>query len=123
LEFFIGFSTYDFQNLSNFSNQFEENLKINQVTVHKLNRNLMLLNQSTLLLIIDKLDMDLIEKVLSKYLSSHYIFIIILSLPIYNRLLKLRNLDSIKNLTLLNIKDVINFDFSKIKKISSLKNT
>jgi hypothetical protein len=123
LEFFVTFSTYNFQNLSNFSNQFEGDLKLNQIDIHKLSRNLMLLDQSILLLIIDKLEIDLIDKVLKRYLSTYHIFIIILSLPIYNKILELHNIDSIKNLTLLNVKDVIDFDFSKIKRVSSLKNT
>jgi hypothetical protein len=115
-EFFISFSLFDFQNLLLFSKQFEQFLKLHQIEVYKLNRKLMLLEKSVLFLIIEKLDFDLIEKILTKYLSTHPIFILVLSSRVDSKILELNNINSIKNLILLNDKDIINFDFSKIKK-------
>lgn len=123
LDYFINFSIFDFQNLSLFSKQFEQFLKLNLVEVHRLNPKLMLLNQSILFLIIDKLEFNLIEKVLTKYLPAHPIFILILSSQVYNEILELNNIKSIENLKILNVKDIINFDISKIKTISCLKNS
>ena len=119
IDFFLTFSIYDFQNLNLFINQFQKMFNLNQIEVHKLNSNLLLVEQSALFLIINNIDMRLIEKIITKYKTTYKIYLINLSTTGYNHNSERNKIESIQNLKLLTFKDIINLDFLKIKNHSS----
>lgn len=115
LNLFLTYSVYDFQNSNLFINQLLRMFQLNQIEVHKLNSNLLLLDkQSALYLIINNAEMSLLEKVITQYKTTHKIYLINISTKDYNNS-ELNKIESIPNLKLLTFKDIINLDFLKIK--------
>ena len=119
LDFFLIYSVYDFQNSSLFINQLQKMFKLNQIEVHKLNSNLLLHDeQKALYLILNNADMKLVEKVITEYKATHKIYLMNLSPKVSNNS-DLNKIESIQNLQLLTLKDIINLNFLKIKSQSS----
>ena len=87
------------QDLTKFNLELENLLKTNEINFHRLNPNLMLINQNIMFILFDKIDFKLFDKILANYYNKYQIIILILNRQEYlklNRLEKINNLNRLK---------------------------
>jgi len=120
---FLSLSQFNFQDLSKFCVQFEKSLCLNQIAFHRLKSNLYFIEEEFLFLILDVYNPNEISSILEKFFSKYYIFILILDLLEYNKLIKSTEIRLLENIKTLNFKDFTKFNVSNLRNEYILKNT
>jgi len=72
---FLSLSQFNFQKLSKFNTQFEKALHLNQIIFHRLNRNLLLIEDKILFLIFKDFHHEDILSLLEKFYSKYFVII------------------------------------------------
>ena len=122
-DIFLSLSQYNFQNLSKFSIQFDKALCLNQIEFHTLKPNLFFIEDKILFLIQKVYNPIEISRILEKFLSKYYIFILILNMDEYKKLIQSNNIRLMENIETLNFKEFIKFNISNMKNEYVLKNS
>ena len=122
-DIFLSLSQYNFQNLSKFSIQFDKALCLNQIEFHTLKPNLFFIEDKILFLILKVYNPVEISRILEKFFSKYYLFILILNIEEYKKLIQNNKIRSLENIKTLNIKDFIKFNISNMKNEYILKNS
>lgn len=122
-DIFLSLSQYNFQDLSKFSLQFDKALRLNQVDFHRLKPNLFFIEDKTLFLILDHYNPVEISRILDKFFSKYYVFILILNMEEYNKLIQSNEIRLLENVKTLSFKDFIKFNITNLKNEYVLKNT
>lgn len=104
-----------------FNSQFEQNLVINQIKFVRINNNLLFIEQYFIFLVLIYFDENLILKIVKKYCSKYYIYILILNNLEYKELLEIDNIKLIKNIKILNPDEINKFDYKEFKNQVKLK--
>ena len=115
LNSFLFLFEYDGVNESNiikFNRNFEQNLSEIHIKSIRFSENLLFISQNFLFLTLQTLRAEYIQNVIEKYISKFFIYIIILNKLEYEKLLKIRSLESLENIQILNPNQVDDFDFS-----------
>lgn len=120
-ELFYTADQYDFQNFANFSSQFETNLVKNNIEFTRLNKNLLLIEQRVLFYSSPFLDSKLILKILERYFSKFFIYILILDDKEYDKLLKINKIQLLENVEILNSKKFSKLNLKVFKDLCSKK--
>ncbi|GAG91509.1 unnamed protein product [marine sediment metagenome] len=122
-DIFLSLSQYNFQNLSKFSIQFDKALCLNQIEFQTLKPNLFFIEDKILFLIQKVYNPIEISRILEKFLSKYYIFILILNMDEYKKLIQSNNIRLMENIKTLNYKEFIKFNISNMKNEYILKNS
>lgn len=104
-----------------FNSQFEQNLVTNQIKFVRINNNLLFIEQYFIFLVLIYFDENLILKIVKKYCSKYYIYILILNNLEYKELLEIDNIKLIKNIKILNPDEINKFDYKEFKNQVKLK--
>ncbi len=120
-DIFLSLSQYNFQNLSKFSIQFDKALCLNQIEFHTLKPNLFFIEDKILFIIQKVYNPIEISRILEKFLSKYYIFILILNMDEYKKLIQSNNIRLMENIKTLNFKEFIKFNISNMKNEYVLK--
>ncbi|MFX0076239.1 MAG: hypothetical protein ACFE96_12410 [Candidatus Hermodarchaeota archaeon] len=123
LDLFLSLSPYNFQDLSKFSVQFDKSLRLNQIAFHQLKPNLFFIEEKILFLILDQYNPVEISRILEQFFSKYYVFILILNMDEYNKLIQSNEIRLLENIKTLNFKDFIGFNIRSLKDEYKLKNT
>ncbi|MBY8988369.1 MAG: hypothetical protein KGD61_07935 [Candidatus Lokiarchaeota archaeon] len=123
LDIFLSLSQYNFQDLSKFSVQFDKVLRLNQVSFHRLKPNLFFIEENFLFLILDLYNPVEISRILEKFFSKYYLFILILNMDEYTKLIQSNEIRLLENIKTLNFKDFIHFNMTNLKNEHILKNS
>ncbi|MFX1377775.1 MAG: hypothetical protein ACFFA4_01660 [Promethearchaeota archaeon] len=106
----------DFHNLLEMNKNFEENLLNNQIEYIRLSKNLIVIEQSYLFLILEKLDCNYIYKIIEKYHPKYFIYILILNYLGNMELQKIKSIKLIEKLKVINAKEIQNFNFKEFRR-------
>jgi len=120
---FLSLSQFNFQKLSKFNTQFEKALQLNQINFHRLNQNLLLIEDKILFLIFKDFHREDILRLLEKFYSRYFVIILILSQDEYKKLLDVNKIKLLENLKTLNFIDFVKLNFSVLKNEYVLKNS
>ena len=120
---FLSLSQFNFQKLSKFNTQFEKALQLNQINFHRLNRNLLLIEDKILFLIFKDFHHEDILRLLEKFYSRYFVVILVLNQDEYKKLLDVSKIKFLENLKTLNCMDFVKFNFSVLKNEYVLKNS
>ena len=110
-----------FEDIKKYSKLIEQNLITKDINYIKLNKNLLLINQKFLFLIIQILDPDLILKIIKNYHSKYYIYLLILDENDYKKLLEIEQIRFLEDFKIMNIHNFENFDYNLFKKEFMIK--
>ena len=111
-DLFQSFSFFDFQNFSRFNTQIENALKLKNISYYRLNKNLILIEQKYLFLVLEDLNIEIIENIIKKHITNYMIYILVVSKQNYEKLIEAKEITLIDNLRIMNSEDFVNFDFS-----------
>ncbi len=123
INLFLSLSQFNYQKLSKFNIQFEKALQLNQINFHRLNRNLLLIEDKILFLIFKDFHRDDILRLLEKFYSRYFVIILILNQDEYKKLLDVNKIKFLENLKTLNYMDFVKLNFSVLKNEYILKNS
>ncbi|MHA2048451.1 MAG: hypothetical protein ACW986_02450 [Promethearchaeota archaeon] len=112
---FLAENHYDSQDLHKFNEKFKRKLDENQIESIKLSKNLLLIEQTFLVLMLPKLKSDYIQNVIKHYISDYFIYVSILDAEDCERLLNIEQFKSLKNIHVLNSKEILNLDLNLFK--------
>lgn len=101
--------------LLKFNRGFEKNLLKNCISFIRFSENLLFIEQTFLFLALSKLKPLYILKVIKKYRSKYFIYILILNKEDTEKLLEIESIKSLKNIQILNSDDMLNFNFNRFK--------
>ncbi|MHA1477870.1 MAG: hypothetical protein ACTSPU_06700, partial [Promethearchaeota archaeon] len=87
-DIFLSLSHYNFQDLSKFSVQFNKVLRLNQIEFHTLKPNLFFIEEKILFLIQKVYNPVETTSILEKFFSKYYVFILILNMDEYKKLIQ-----------------------------------
>ena len=96
------------QDLVRFNLKLENLLKTNEVNFHRLNPNLILINNKILFVLFEKVDFELLNKVIANYYNKYQIFILILNRQDYYQLIELEKINELKQLKVFNYQEDAN---------------
>jgi len=122
-DIFLSLSHYNFQDLSKFSVQFDKDLRLNQIEFHTLKPNLFFIEDKILFLIQKVYNPIEISRILEKFFSKYYIFILILNMEEYKKLIQSNKIRLMENIKTLNFKEFTKFNISNMKNEYILKNS
>ncbi|TFG12855.1 MAG: hypothetical protein EU531_10195 [Promethearchaeota archaeon] len=110
---------YNYKNLLDFTNEFNELLEANEIQFHQLNKNLYILEQSTLVIILVTVRFKFLLNILKKFRSKFNLLLIILNDKGYEDLLKIEKISTIPNLKILNYEEFCHFDLKSLKYLNN----
>ena len=114
-DIFLSLSYYNFQDISKFSVQFHKALRLNQIEFHTLKPNLFFIEDKILFLIQEVYNPVETTSILEKFFSKYYVFILILNMDEYKKLIQSNNIRLMENIKTLNFKEFIKFNISNMK--------
>ncbi len=120
---FLSLGQFNFQKLSKFNTQFEKALKLNQINFHRLNRNLLMIEDKILFLIFKDFHHEDILRLIEKFYSRYFIIILILNQDEYKKLLDFNKIKFLENIKTLNYMDFMKLNLSVMKNEYVLKNS
>ncbi len=120
---FLSLSQFNFQKLSKFNTQFEKALKLNQINFHRLNRNLLMIEDKILFLIFKDFHHEDILRLIEKFYSKYFIIILILNQDEYKKLLDFNKIKFLENIKTLDYMDFMKLNLSVMKNEYVLKNS
>jgi len=121
-DIFFSLSHFNFQDISKFNTQFVKNLQLNNLDYYRLKPNLFFIEEKVLFLILEGNNLRDIKKLLEKFFSQYFIFILILNQKEYRKLIESNEVSLLDNLKILNFKDFLILDFLELNKENLLKN-
>lgn len=108
-----------FLSLSEMNELFEVNLSNNQIEYIRLSKYLLFIEQRYIFLTLENLDCDYIYKVIEKYISKFFIYILILSDLGNKELQEIKYIKLIENIKVVNPLEIRDFNFKQFKKIDN----
>lgn len=103
-------------NVSEMNQLFEKNLSNYQIEYVRLSKNLLFIEQNSLFLVLQNLNSDYIHKIVEKYYSKYFIYILILNDLDYKELLNMETIKLIENINIINPQEIHKFDYKDFKK-------
>ena len=94
----------------------EKKLANHQIKHVRLNKNLLFINQSCLLLVLHHLESNIIRKIIKTYISKYFIYILMLSEVDYEKLLEIESIHLIDNVKPLQLKEIHQFNYENFRK-------
>jgi len=122
-DIFFSLSHFNFQDISKFNTQFVRSLQLNKIDYYRLKPNLFFIEEKILFLILEDNNLKEIKKLLEKFFSQYFIFILILNQKEHRKLIESNEVGLLDNLKILNFKDFAMLDFLELHKENLLKNT
>ena len=101
--------------LLKFNKNLEQNLLKNRLDFVRLSKNLLLIEQTSLFLVLIKLESKYLQRIIEKYKSKYFIYIMILNKKEYQKLIDITPLNSIKNIKILNPDEILDLNIFKNK--------
>lgn len=86
----------------------EDIFKTNEINFHRLNPNLILINNKILFVLFEKVDFELLNKVIANYYNKYQIFILILNRQDYYQLIEFEKINELKQLKVFNYQEDAN---------------
>ena len=105
----------DSQDLLTFNREFERNLVKNEVKSIRFSNYLILIENTFLFLTMQKLKSGFIQRIIQKYLSKYFIYILVLNEEDAKKLLEIKSFTSMKNVQILNLEEISKFNFKIFK--------
>ncbi len=96
------------QDLAKLNLKLENIFKTNEINFHRLNPNLILINNKILFVLFEKVDFELLNKVIANYYNKYQIFILILNRQDYYQLIELEKINELKQLKVFNYQEDAN---------------
>jgi hypothetical protein len=112
---FIGDHRKESQDLLAFNQEFEQNLLKNDVKFIRFSNYLLFIEKAFLFLTMSKLQPDFIQRIIQKYLSKYFIYILIIDEQDAKKLLEIKNFNSLKNVQILKLEELSKLDFNQFK--------
>lgn len=122
IDLFSPSSHFDFNNLNNFNSQFEHHLFKKHLSFKRLNPNLLFINQNSLFITIFEFEPQELLKLLKKFHSKYFIFLLILDERVYEEVLKIDKIDFLSNIKVFNSEKFLDLDFDVFKRKKLLEN-
>ncbi|MFX1568132.1 MAG: hypothetical protein ACFFCV_07170 [Promethearchaeota archaeon] len=94
----------------------EKKLSNHHIKHIRLNKNLLFINQSYLLLVLQHLESSIIQKIITTYSSKYFIYVLILSEVDYEKLLEIESIQLLDNVKPLHLKEIHQFNYEVFKK-------
>lgn len=107
--------------LLNFNKGFEQNLLLNQIKYIRLSQKLLFIEEKFLFVVLTELNSEYIQKIIEKYHSKYFIYITILNENEIKKLLDIPEFNSLQNLRILNIKEILEFNYDLFRNNYQLK--
>lgn len=120
-ELFNSNSSHISPSLLEINQLFEKNLSINHIEYVRLSKNLLFIEQDNVLLILQNLKCEYIHKIVEKYYSKYFVYILILNDLEYKELLEMETIKLVKNINVINPQEIHKFNYKEFKK--KLKNS
>ncbi len=111
----------DSYDILTFNVEFEQCLIKNNVKFIRFSDYLLFIERAYLFLTLPKLRSKFIQRIIKKYLSEYFIYILILNEEDSKKLIEIKNFTNIKNVQILNLEEISKFDFNIFKR--QLKNS
>ena len=121
-DIFFSLSHFNFQDISKFNTQFVRSLQLNKIDYYRLKPNLFFIEEKILFLILEDNNLKEIKKLLEKFFSQYFIFILILNQKEHRKLIESNEVGLLDNLKILSFKDFVMLDFLEMNKENLLKN-
>ncbi|MFW9894862.1 MAG: hypothetical protein ACFFD7_03575 [Candidatus Thorarchaeota archaeon] len=102
--------------LLTFNQDFEKSLLKNNIKFMRFSDNLLFVDQSFLFLSMLKIKPKFIKKIIQRYLSKYFIFILILNEKDASKLLEVKRYTTLKNLQVLRLEEMSKFNFNIFKR-------
>lgn len=112
---FLGKNKCDTHDLIKFNQDFEQNLIDNNIKFIRFSKYLMLIEQGFLFLAMSHLNSEFIQRIIKKYLSKYFMYILVFNKEETKRLLEIEGLKSLKNVRVLNSDEISHFNYNKFK--------
>jgi len=112
---FLGKSMCDTHDLLKFNQEFEQNLLSNNIKFIRFSKYLLFIEQGFLFLVMSKLKSEFIQRIIKKYISKYFIYILVLNKEDSKRILEIKGLKSLKTVQVLNSDEISNFNYNKFK--------
>jgi hypothetical protein len=120
-QLFLRKGSNDSHDLLTFHVEFEQRLLKNDVKFIRFSDYLLFIEQNFLFLTMSKLKSGFIQRIIQKYLSKYFIYILVLNEEDTKKLLEIKSFSSLKNVQILNSNEISNFNFNIFKR--QLKNS
>jgi len=104
------------KDLLTFNQEFERNLEKNEVKSIRFSNYLILIENTFLFLTMPKLKSGFIQRIIQKYLSKYFIYILVLNEEDAKKLLEIKSFTSMKNVKILNLEEISKFNFKIFKR-------
>ncbi|MFX1384389.1 MAG: hypothetical protein ACFFBP_18285, partial [Promethearchaeota archaeon] len=105
---------FDFNNIQQFNQQFEQALLKEYIKFKRINENIIFIFKDILFITFYKCDPNLLLKIFKKYYSRYLIYLLVFNEIDHNELLKME-LNLLKNVKILNTNEFLNLDLSIFK--------
>ncbi|MFX0042036.1 MAG: hypothetical protein ACFE8L_03910 [Candidatus Hodarchaeota archaeon] len=112
-----------FSELLSFNSKFELNLLNNHIQFKRLSKKLIFIEQWCIFLVSNRLDSNYIRKVIERYHSKYYIYILLLNEKDYDKLLDIKEIKLLKRIKIINPDEFSTFNFKTLKNSNSLENS
>jgi len=112
---FLGKNMCDTHDLLKFNQEFEQNLLSNNIKFIRFSKYLLFIERGFLFLVMSKLKSEFIQRIITKYLSKYFIYILVLNKEATKRILEIKGLKSLKNVQVLNSDEISNFNYNTFK--------
>jgi len=112
---FLGKNSVVTHDLLKFNQEFEQNLLNNNIKFIRFSKYLLFIEQGFLFLVMSKLNSEFIQRIIKKFLSKYFIYILVLNREETKKILEIKGLKSLKNVQILNSDEISNFNYNKLK--------
>lgn len=112
-----------FSELTSFNNQFELKLLNNQIEFKRLSKYLTFIEQWCIFLVLPLLDSRLIMKIIERYHSKYFIYILILNEKDYDKLLEIKEITLLNKIKIMGLDEFSSFNYESLKKRYYLENS
>ncbi len=103
--------------LANMNLLIEENLTNHQIEYLRLSKNLLLIEQYCLFLILPDLDSNFIQRIIEKYYPKYFIYILLLNNLGYEKLLETTQINLIENIKIINLEEIQKINYEDFRNI------
>lgn len=101
--------------LLKFNQEFEQILTKNNIDHIRFNPNLLFIEQTFLFLVLKKVKPEYIKDVIKRYYPKYFIYILIIDPKEYEKLLDIKNFNSLEKISTISLDDFPNLDINKFK--------
>jgi hypothetical protein len=114
-QLFVVENRHESQELVTFNQELEQNLLKNDIKFIRFSNYLLFIENSFLFLTMSKLRPEFIHRIIQKYLSKYFIYILMLNEQDAEKLLEIKNFTSLKNVKILKLEELSKLDFNIFK--------